>query len=272
MKRTLAGPAYRTSRRSLLKKAVAGGAGLAGVSGIVGAGVYLSQSGHKTAAHAAGYQYNGDSIQNILNMLSTAKAAGVAFYTQALNNAHMLGWNHDMRNHVQAILVEEQIHVLFLQLQGGRPHTTKFSFPHGMKSVQHASKFLDTQQMLESILMSAHLAAIKEFGQMGRGDMAQMIGQMMGVDAEHRAWGRWMGNMMPMTNLVFEQVTIVEVVEVIVVLQKNGFMTPTNGNTFWYHPTNTVMGMNMNGMNMQNMQNMQITPNMQMMTPQPPHF
>jgi hypothetical protein len=273
VKRTLSGPAYRSSRRSLLKGAVAGGAGLAGVSGIVGAGIYLSENGHKSnAAHAAGYQYNGESIQSILNSIATAKAAGVAFYTNAMKNANMLGWGQDMQNHVNAILVEEQIHVLFLELQGAKVQTKKFSFPYGWNTVQNPNKFLSTQQWLEQLLMSAHLVAIKEFGQMGRGDLAQMMGQMYGVDCEHRAWGRMWGGMMPMTNLVFEQITIVEVVEVITVLKKNGFMAPTNNNVFWYQPNMNMMGMNMNGMNTQQMQNMQVTPNMQMTVAQPTHF
>lgn len=275
MKRTFAGPAYRSSRRSMLKKAVVGGAGLVGVSGIVGAGVYLADRGHKSAsAHDAdGYQYNGSSVQSILNSLMTAKMAGVAFYNLAMNHANMLGWNQDTQNHVQAILVEEQIHVFFLQAQGAKALTKKFSMPHSWNSVQDPNKFLSSQQMLEQIHIGSHLAAIKAFGQMCRGDLAQMTAQMMGVDSRHMTWGRSWGGMMPMTNIAFEEVVIVDVVEIVPVLKKMNWMQPTNGNTFWYQPNNTTtMGMNMNGMTTTQMQTMQVSPNMQVQTLAGTHF
>jgi hypothetical protein len=274
MKRTFAEPAYRSSRRSVLKKAVAGGAGLVGVSGIVGAGIYLSENGHKsTSAHADGYQYSGDSIQNILNSLATAKAAGVTFYTNALQNADMLGWNQDTQNQVQAILFEQQVHVLFLQAQGAKMMTKKFSFPHGWNTVKDPNKFLSTQQWLEQLHIGTHLAAIKEFGQMGRGDWAQIAAQMMGVHCRHHTWGRMMTNMTPMVNIVFEEVVIVEVIEVINVMKKNGWMAPTNWNTFTYHTTNmSTMGMNFNGMTTTQMQQMQVTPNMQPQVSTGTHF
>lgn len=293
MKKTFSRPVNRSSRRSFFKSAVVGTAGLAGVAGVVGAGVYISESSHKTAAHAAGYDQgpyvyqngyngngngngmvNGESVQNILNMAATAEALGVTFYTQILQNADMLGLQQSSRKNLQAALIEEQIHLLFLKLNGAKLQTKHFSFPFGMNTMQDLNMFLKTQQMLESIFIAAYLTAVKEFAMLGRPDLAQVAAQIGGVEAEHRAIGRVIGGMTPANNLAFEQLAFNRVGDAMTALNHHGFLNPTGNNGFWYQQLNNMNGINWNDMNMQNWQswqNWQMMPTMQM-TVQPMHF
>ena len=240
----------RTSRRSMLKGTVAGVAGLAATGGLVGGGLYLTSK--QNGANAAGIgdsgtnrtqlqnnavqnpKANAAAIQNILNIAVTAEMLGVTFYKRVLMNADNLDLGPNARRDIQAALIEEQLHQKFLMQQGAKPLTSMFSFPFGRNTFLDFNAFFKTQQLLESTFIAAYLAATKEFGMMGRGDLAQIASQIGGVEAEHRVIGRVIAAKAPANNVGFEQVTLKRVADAPNVLKNAGFLTPANNNSWGY--------------------------------------
>lgn len=238
-KQKMAGLAPRSSRRSALKGAIVGATGLAGAAGVAGAAIFISQKNNFGAAHAqsadSSYNYHHnysspDSIQTILNIASTAETLAVIFYTHAIRNAHYLDFSGAGLLDIQAALVEEQIHLLFLTKQGAKPLTTKFSFPHGDDTFKYLDKFISTQQLLESLFIAAYLAAGKEFAMLGRPDLVQVAAQIGGVEAEHRAIGRAIGGMRPANNRAFETALLAKVSDAPGVMKKLGFLNTSYSN------------------------------------------
>lgn len=248
----------RTSRRSMLKGTVAGVAGLAATTGLVGGGLYLSsRQGHAGAAGVgdSGVTQNQlqnnqmqnntvkatAAIQNILNIAVTAEMLGVTFYKRTLANANNLDLGPNARRDIQAALLEEQLHQRFLMQQGAKPLTKMFSFPFGRNTFLDFNAFIKTQQLLESTFVAAYLAATKEFALLGRADLAQIASQIGGVEAEHRVIGRVIGGMAAANNRAFEQVLLKNVADAPNVLKKAGFLTPVNNNGYRFDDAATNM-------------------------------
>jgi hypothetical protein len=249
----------RTSRRTLLKGTIAGVAGVAATSGIVGGGLYLSS--RLGSVHAAGGGDSGvmtnltngnmqgnrattqgtvtpqgkmNAIQNILNIAITAEMLGITFYKHALAHAGNFDLSTRALLDLKAALKEEQLHQQFLAQHGARPLTRKFSFPSGKKTFVQFDAFIKTQQLLETTFVAAYLAATKEFAQLGRPDLAQIAAQIAAIEAEHRAVGRAIGGMAPANNRAFSQVLIKQVADAPKALQHAGFPNPVNNNAFMY--------------------------------------
>jgi len=245
----------RSSRRSVLKGTMVGVVGLAAAGGTAAGGAFLlSQSNHGSASAHGAYdndnQYmndnNVDSIQTILNVAITAETLAVIFYTEVLNNANRLGLNNAAKKDVQAALVEEAIHRQFLAKQGAKPLVTKFSFPLGQDTFRRFDSFIKTQQQLEALFVAAYLAAGREFAVLKRPDLVLVAAQIGGVEAEHRAIGRAIGNMNPANNRAFETALLKKVGDAPGVMKQAGFLGPRNGNSYdWnnshYHNASTHM-------------------------------
>ncbi len=187
MKPKYPGLAPRSSRRSILKGTAVGATGLAAAGGVVGAAAFFaakSQEGSASAHSANSSSYHAsspDSIQTILNIAITAESLAVVFYTHAVFNAKRLGLSNAGLLDIQAALVEEQVHLLFLAQNGAKPLTTRFSFPYGDDTFEYLDKFIHTQQFLEAAFIAAYLAAGKEFAMLGRPDLVQVAAQIGGV-------------------------------------------------------------------------------------------
>lgn len=223
------------SRRSLLKGAVAGAAGVAAL----GAGSLLLSS---KPAHASGSgEGPEDSIAQILSIAATAEQLAVTFYAQGIANAGKLmitGANYD---YLVAAIVEEQIHRDFLVANGGTPITGTFSFPYGPDTFKDQLKFVNTLQQLEEAFIAAYLAAVSEFAQYGQPGLAQIAAQIMGVESEHRALGRSISANFPYAdNFAFEPALVESVGDAVGVLAAEGYLSPKAGNTYTYKPVSTV--------------------------------
>ena len=229
-----------TSRRSMIKSTVIGVAGLGAVAGIAAGGVALTQSHVDHAAHAdvAPISANVDSVKNILNTAITAEHLAVAFYTQAINHADLLGFGEGARLDIRAALVEEQLHALFLAKQGAKPLTNKFSFPHGKNTFRNFNLFIQTQQQLETLFVAAYIVAAKEFAMLNRPDLVVIAAQIGTVEAEHRALGRAIGGMRPANNHVFSPILLKKVGDAPALLKKQGFLAPMNDNSYTYQQVN----------------------------------
>ena len=248
MKSKNSGLAPRSSRRSVLKGTLAGVTGLAATGGVVAAGVFYTHKDNTGNAHAASNDVNPQAakaaIQTILNIAITAEELAVVFYSNVIKNANRLGFSNGGFLDIQAALIEEQIHQIFLAKQGAKALTNTFSFPFGNDTFKRFDHFIAVQQQLEALFVAAYIAAGKEFAKLGRPDLVQIAAQIGGVEAEHRAIGRAIGGMKPANNRAFETLLVNAVADAPAVLKKGGFLNPRPGNSFTFKPVST----NMNGM------------------------
>jgi len=237
----------RRSRRTLLRGA-AGAAGLA----VAGAGILSVQPAYAkvlrpndwTSVQQNTTQYRtsqqtADSIVSILTVARTAEQLAVTFYTNGIANADKLGITGDNLAYLKAALVEEQIHQQFFTANGGTSLADTFSFPQGPQTFTDLKTFIATQQQLEGVFDSAFLAAIMEFAQLGRPDLAQIAGQIATVESEHRALGRVIGGLVPADNWAFTPVLVTSVGAAPALVQKAGYLSPTSGNSYMYQQVDT---------------------------------
>jgi hypothetical protein len=233
------------SRRTLFKGAAATAGGLA----VVGAGALygtrltnaaaiarspISQS--KSSLQMGDLQ---DSIVSILTVARTAEQLAVTFYSNGIANAGQLGLSGSDLNYLKAALVEEQIHQQFFAANGGQSLATTFSFPQGAKTFEDLSTFISTQQQLEGVFDSAFLAAVVEFAQMGRPDLAQIAAQVACIEAEHRALGRAIGGLSPADNWAFTPVELSSVGDAPALVESAGYLSPKSGNSYTYKQVST---------------------------------
>lgn len=227
--------ADQSSRRSLLKGAVAGATA-------VGLGAWSSAPAlaHDTQI-AAGAGPLSSSVSLILDVARTFEQLAVVFYSNVLANADKLGIIGDALAGLKAVLVEEQLHQQYFMSSGGHSMIDSYSFPHGPQTFTDMKTFIATQQIMEGIFDSAFLAAVFEFAVLGHPDLAQVAGQIATIEAEHRALGRSIGGSNYGDNWAFTPVTIRSVRDVPALLQKMGFWTPTEGNTYSYQAISTAI-------------------------------
>ncbi len=227
----------RTSRRSLLKGAVAGAAGVSGL--VAGAGFLTTLQPHAAFAKAASLSC-GDTEQSIINTAATAEELAVVFYYHGVKNAAKLGISGQNLSYLQAALVEEQLHLNYLLSAGAVPLTSTFSFPHGWNTFENQGTFINTLQQLETDFESAYLAAVKEFGELGLFDLAVVAGQIATIEAEHRALGRSIiMTKQAANNWGFTPVYVTSVGDAVTVLTDEGYLSPTSNNTFTYTAVST---------------------------------
>lgn len=235
----------RSSRRSMLKGAVVGTAGVAAVAGLAVGGFVLTEQNKGENAHAASSDYNSyhdsspDSVQTILNIAITAEHLGVTFYTNVLRHADQLGFGNTARRDLKAALIEEQIHLNFLAKNGAKPLTTHFSFPDGDDTFRRMDRFIRTQQWLEILFTAAYIVAAKEFAMLGKFDLVQVAGQIGTVEAEHRAVGRAIAGLVPADNHAFSPIVLRTVGDAPGILKKMGFLNPRKGNGYDYSSYDT---------------------------------
>jgi len=226
------------SRRTLLKGAVAGAAGVTGLA--VAGGALLSQ---QTSAHAAAATYDSNCVTPIVDILTIARTAerlAVTFYTNGLKNADRLGISGADKEYIRAALIEEQIHENFFASAGaGNALASTFSFPYGEETFEHLDLFIKTQQQLEGVFDSAFLAAVKEFGLQQRPDLSQIAAQIACIESEHRALGRAIGGLVPADNWAFTPVLIGKVGDAPALVAKAGYLSPKKDNSYTYHQVNT---------------------------------
>ncbi|GCE20571.1 ferritin-like domain-containing protein [Dictyobacter kobayashii] len=244
MKPSLKTSTYSPSRRSALKGTIVGVTGLAFAGGVAGAGVLLTEQQNK-GAHAAAPNpatpaATKQAIGAILNIAATAETLAVVFYSQVLSHADNLGLKPATRVNIKATLVEEQLHLQFLNKQGAKSMARTFSFPNGRDTFKNLELFLKTQQLLESAFVAAYLAAVKELAQLGRPDLAQIAAQLAAVEAEHRVVGRVIGAMLPIDNEAFPPLLLKNVAAAPAFLKGAGFLTPHKDNSFDFHAVSTV--------------------------------
>lgn len=186
----------RSTRRNFLKQA-----------GIMGAAVTLGGVMEPVLGTTKAFASAGESTQEIINLALTAEQLATTFYWHGRYSNLGVVTNSDNLPYIQAAVLEENYHAYLLanagakSLAGSEP---KFWFPKNTFSDPNV--FLAVLDALETAFIEAYLAAIYQFGLNGRADLAELAGQILGVEAEHRALGRVINtNIKVPNNLLLEK-------------------------------------------------------------------
>lgn len=176
----------RTSRRDFLKKT-----GMMGAVVAMGslAEPLLGASGQAFAATGGPWE----PVLEILGLALTAEQLATTFYYTAINSTATLTQSTNAGNlpYLAAALDAENFHAQLLAEAGGvsvAGPNPMFYFPPDTFATD--VNFLAILNALETAFIEAYLAAIYQFGSQGRSDLAQVAGEIMGVEAEHRVLGR----------------------------------------------------------------------------------
>lgn len=217
-----------SSRRNFLKGVAATGAAVTGLG-------LLNSSAHaQTAGPIIEGVFSPDDPITIFSVAATAERLAVTFYTNGIMNASALGLSGANLDAIIAAAIEEQIHELFFEANGGVPLASTFSFPSGASTFTSLATFIATQQMLEGAFDSAFIAAVQEFAELGRPDLARIACQIAMIESEHRALGRYIGGLDPADNWAFAPQLVPSVGAAPGVLAGAGFLSPTTGNSYSY--------------------------------------
>lgn len=188
----------RTTRREFLKKA-----GFMGAAATMG-GLAEPLLAGPTKVFAATM---AESTQEIINLALTAEQLATTFYYTGVKSSKLtMTNNQDNQPYVRAAIEEEWFHAELLASAGAKSvvgNHPKFYFPKG--TFDSDAAFIGVLEALETAFIEAYLAAIYQFSMNGRTDLAQLAGQIMGIEAEHRVMGRVILNKSVPNNLTLEK-------------------------------------------------------------------
>lgn len=176
--------AERTTRRDFLKKA-----------GFVGATLAVGGIAEPLLAPMKAFAdtTSVESISSILGYALTAEQLATTFYFTGIQSGKALPQTTNAGNlpYLQAALDAENVHANIMQNAGGvslAGSSPQFYFPTGTFS--NDENFLGVLNALETAFIEAYLAAIYQFGLNSRYDLAQLAGEILGVESEHRVLGK----------------------------------------------------------------------------------
>ena len=205
----------KDTRAGLLKKAAIGAVG-------VGA---LGQAGSALAASST------DSVATITTDAVTAEALAVTVLTAAIK-ASPGTKAAPFIPVLKAANQAEYDHYTTLAGLGAKPLTTKFWIPNAALGPGNVNLFA-TLEVAETLFINAYLIAITAFAKLKKDSLARYAGEILGVEAEHRALARYANNVVPgqttltrtnvPNNKGFETYTIKTIGGIVAALEKAGF-------------------------------------------------
>ncbi len=143
-----------------------------------------------------------EDLLRIFNIAATAEALGITFYYSGIQGGFFQALPATRQWYLQAALDEERHHLDYLKQNGATPAATTFYFPQN--AFTDLPTFLDILDTLENLFIGAYLAATQRLAQLGQPLLAQTVGQILGVEAEHRVLGRIIGEKDPPNDLCLE--------------------------------------------------------------------
>lgn len=215
------------TRRWLLKRAAAGAA----VAGSVGLLDPVASAFARTGRAAS-----SDSPQKIGVTAATAEAFAVTYLGAVLQKTRGT-LPKDVHAVLAAAQFEEFKHLEFLRSAGFKPLTHKFYLPDALfgPGLKHVAAVIETA---ETLFINAYLIGITVFAQNGNPTVARYAGEILGVEAEHRALARFVQGKLP-DNVAFEGYKLHRIDEVVKALEDAGvgFGQPTKkgGPVYHYH-------------------------------------
>lgn len=150
-----------------------------------------------------------EDLAGVLNLAATAEALAMTFYYRAIVSEFFIRLPTNYQAYFRAALDQERFHYQFLSQAGATPLATAFYFPPRTFGFDDFGVFIKTIERLETEFMSAYLAAARRFTEMGQPVLAEIAGQIIGVEAEHRIIGRELEGLAPPppNDLCFERTT-----------------------------------------------------------------
>jgi hypothetical protein len=140
-------------------------------------------------------QNDGDDPQTILNLAATAETFACVHYYTAINSADALALTEDEIGWLKSFLDSELKHKQFLEANGAQPLATEFFVPENLFSDRQV--FVETTNTAENWFIGAYLAATRRFAELGESLLSATASQIAGVEAEHQALIRYIGELQP---------------------------------------------------------------------------
>jgi hypothetical protein len=204
------------TRRWLLKRAVAGTAAAGALGLIDPVGAAFAASG-------------GNDVKTIGTAAVTAEAFAVTYLGAVLEKTKGAAVPPTIANVIKAAQFEEFKHYEFLLKAGFKPLTKTFYledrlFAGGVKGIAA------TIEVAETLFINAYLIGITAFAKAGSPTVARYAGEILGVEAEHRALARFaQGDRVP-NNKSFETYRYTNIGDIVAQLEKAGvgFGKPTS--------------------------------------------
>ncbi|MCA9912313.1 MAG: ferritin-like domain-containing protein [Anaerolineae bacterium] len=178
----------QVSRRDMLKGALVGaGAGVLGWQSLFGI----------NRAFAQDMTGENDDVQTILNLAATAELFASTHYLAGINAADNgdLALDEVQVNYLKTAFLAERDHYDLLVSLGAEPVVTEFYVPDGLFS--DVAMFSQITEVAEETFVGAYLAATRIFTELGQTAFAVTTAQIGGVEAEHRALVRQIGERLP---------------------------------------------------------------------------
>ncbi|PJF35599.1 MAG: hypothetical protein CUN49_09755 [Candidatus Thermofonsia Clade 1 bacterium] len=174
------------SRRNFLKgSAVIAAAAAAGFHGLFGLRRSLAQM-------------QDDDLQTVLNLAATAETLAATHYYMALT-VGVIKFSDFEQKYLRAALESEQVHLDYLMANGGKALTNEFYFPNGV--FENKATLATITEVAENAFIGAYLAATRIFAAASQPLLAMVAAQVAGVEAQHLAFMRSVGNQEPPNNV-----------------------------------------------------------------------
>lgn len=190
------------TRRVILKRAAVGA---------------VAASAFGPVASALGQTTAADSAKTVINTAVTAEALAVTYLTGLVENASGTGVTKFV-DVLKAANAAEYDHYKALRKLGAKPLTTKFWAPDEFFKPGHV---FPTIEVAETLFIDAYLIGTTTFAKAGKADFARYAGEILGVEAEHRALARFAQNKLP-NNVGFESYHIKSMAGIVRALEKAG--------------------------------------------------
>ena len=212
-------------RRSFLKGAVA----IAGMGGAAAVGF----PGLMTAASAA-----GDTVGSIITAARTAEELATTYYYEGIAGPRAANLskvhNANNLNYFQAALYQEYEHIQILTGAGAATYASgTFYFPDSW--FDNADNYLAGLDALETAFIGAYLAAIKSFATLNQPGLAELAGEFLGTECEHRVLGRVTSGSNPPNQWILEKVSFATVGDAVPALAP--FLSASAGSSGYALPT-----------------------------------
>lgn len=150
---------------------------------LVAAGGVLTGAGAVRAA-----VQDRPAIGPAINALFTLEAFAVTFYGAARNRSDTLPFESDAKSFVLASQCEEEAHYHFFEAAGALSITTTFTIPD--TALESTERFFQALDEVESILVGAYMAAVRQFSVAGDPRLVEIGYQIGAVEAQHLALTR----------------------------------------------------------------------------------
>jgi hypothetical protein len=153
-----------------------------------------------------------ETATQIMNMAATVEALLITFYYQAISapTGFFDRLSNNFQTYLRTMLAQEWAHYEHLQTLGGSSSTSTFYFLPDQFGFNGFSHFLLTMDALETTSIALYLATAQRCSEIEQPQLAELAGQLAGVEAEHRVLGREMSRAppKPRNDLCFEQASV----------------------------------------------------------------